>query len=115
MKSLFRYNAEKSCLEEQPSKNRYTDFPCNEAGGQEMWEEYLASLRSIPTDFKDWPKGEDLLKEWDFKIENGKSVPIPPSQPKEESEEEMWKECFDTFWQEGSDGMKAKFKLTKKV
>lgn len=127
----FKYNREKSCLEEQPRMKR----PHIRPGGNPTYEivllreyeRHIASLRSIPTTHTDWPTG-DLIEgkhfiEQYYVNKNGKwintdvvtyshsfgvhgqeneldcrkilAVPIPPTQPKEENEEEQWKQVIE--------------------
>src|ERR1700749_3202424 len=73
MDAIFRHNKETGMLDEQPRikepEFRDTVYPLYKTIIEEGYQEHLASLRHIPTDFKDWPTG-DLIEGKDFEIKN---------------------------------------------
>ena len=76
MTPFFHYNKETGMLDEQPRMEKpdfLSMFYSNSNAHDEAlgrWTEHNASLRHIPTDFKDWPLKTDLVEARDFEIIN---------------------------------------------
>jgi hypothetical protein len=132
---VYRYNAAIPCLEEKPTAEDKFHMEGNDPNN---FKDYIASLRSIPTLHKDWPK-KDLVEDVDFclLLNEGKwedelmfiktpeyiAVPIPPSQTKEESDEEemLWNQLMDVLRfgagteQDKRAFLKSRIKLSKRI